>query len=124
MLVGTTIEPDTTAEPEAPLSTVPELTILGIDINVLKQPSVFAPVVLSLAAFVLVLGSSIFLGMGHAADGSSADNIYRVLLASQLPVVIFRVVRRVQTYPSETLGILAIQGAAAFLAFAVHFILT
>jgi hypothetical protein len=124
MLLGTTIEPGTTAEPEAVQSTTPEPKILWIDINSLKQPSAFVPVALSLAAFLLVLGNSIFLGMGHAKEGSITDSIFQVLMGAQLPVVIFLAVRRLRRYPRETLGILTVQGAAAFLAFAVDFILT
>ena len=124
MLVGTTIESGTTAEPEAAQSAAPEPKILWIDLKSLKQPSAFVPVALSLAAFLLVLGNSIFLGMGHAEPGSTTDDIFQVLMSAQFPVVIFLIVRRLRRYTNETLGILAVQGAAAFLAFAVDFILT
>lgn len=124
MRFGTTIEPGMTAEPDITESTAPEPKILWTEISALKQPSAFVPIVLSLAAFLLVLGNSIFLGMGHAAEGSTTDNIFRVLIGAQLPVVIFRILRRAHGYPKETLGVLAMHAAAAFLALSVDFILT
>jgi len=124
MSFGTTIGPGTTTEPEAlESSTPPERKVLWIDIDSLKQPSAFVPVILSLSAFLMVLGNSIFLGMGHLAAGSSTDNIFQVLMGAQGPVIIFMIVRRLRSHPKETFGILTVQGAAAFLAFAVDFIL-
>ena len=125
MSLGRIIESERTAEPEAlENSAPPERMVLWIDIDSLKQPSAFVPVALSLAAFLMVLGNSIFLGMGHLQKGSPTDNIFQVMMGAQFPVVIFLIVRRLRRYPRETLGILSVQGAAAFLAFAVDFILT
>jgi len=124
MSFGTTIDPVTTTEPEALESSIPpERKVLWIDIDSLKQPSAFVPVILSLSAFLMVLGNSIFLGMGHLAAGSPTDNIFQVIMGAQVPVVIFLIVRQLRRYPKETLGILSVQGAAAFLALAVDFIL-
>jgi hypothetical protein len=80
----------------------------------LKQPSAFLPVAMSVAALVVVLVSVTLFGAAHEADEGTAAHLWELLVAGQLPVVAFFAIRWLPRAPRSALPVLAVQ-ALAFL---------
>jgi hypothetical protein len=57
--------------------------------RLLKQPSAFVPVALSLAALGTVLLHLARFGVTHEPDEGAAAHIWQLLMAVQLPVIAF-----------------------------------
>jgi hypothetical protein len=55
----------------------------------IKQPSAFLPLAMSLAALALVLGHAVIFGIVHQADEGTAAHIWQILMAVQLPIVAY-----------------------------------
>jgi uncharacterized membrane protein len=90
----------------------------------MKHPSTFVPVAMSLLALAVVIGHAAIYGIAHEADEGVAAHIFQILMAAQLPVIVFLIVTRLRREPLETLRVLAVQAAAAFAAFTAVFFLT
>jgi len=92
--------------------------------SLLKQPSAFFPLAMSLAALALVLGHAAMFGVVHEADEGTPAHIFQILMAAQVPVVAFFAIKWLPRTPRETLQVLALQAGAVFAAFAAVFFLT
>lgn len=90
----------------------------------MKQPSAFLPLAMSLSALALVLGHVAIFGIVHETDEGTAAHLFQLLMAAQLPVVLFFAIKWLPRAPKQTLQVLALQAAAAFAAFASVFFLT
>src|SRR5919206_1948557 len=86
-----------------------------MNISIMKQPSAFIPVVMSLAALAIVLGYIAMFGAAREADEGTAAHLWQLLMAGQVPVVAFFAVKWLPRTPRQALPILALQ-AVAFLA--------
>ena len=89
----------------------------------LKHPSAFLPVAMSLAALTTVL---IFIGLhGTApqADEGAAAHLWQLLMAAQAPIVLFFAIKWVPESPRQAVPILALQILAALAAMAPVFLL-
>lgn len=89
----------------------------------LKHPSAFLPVAMSLAALTTVL---IFIGLhGTApqADEGAAAHLWQLLMAAQVPIVLFFAIKWVPEFPRQAVPILALQILAALAAMAPVFLL-
>lgn len=90
---------------------------------IIKQPSAFLPVVMSLVALAVVLGHVVMFGAAREADEGTAAHIFQLLMAAQVPIVAFFAVRRLPQAPRYALPVLALQAGAAFVALApVYFL--
>ena len=87
----------------------------------IKKPSAFLPLVMSLAALVLVLGYIALFGVVHETDEGTAAHIWQLLMVAQVPIIAFFAFKYVLHKPKQTLLILAIQIAAALIACAPVF---
>ena len=87
-----------------------------MDVSLIKQPSGFAPVVMSLAALSLVLGYLAAHGVVHEADEGTAAHLWQLLMAGQAPVIIYFAVKWLPASPGRALPVLALQVAAALAA--------
>jgi len=76
----------------------------------LKHPSAFLPVAMSLGALAKV-------------DEGAAAHIWQLLMAAQVPIVLFFAVKWVPRAPGRAVAILALQMAAALAAMAPVFLL-
>jgi hypothetical protein len=92
--------------------------------SILKQPSAFFPLVMSLAALALVLGHFAVFGIVHEADEGAAAHIWQILMAAQIPIVAYFAVRWLPQNPRQALLVLALQAAAGLASFASVFFLT
>lgn len=90
----------------------------------MKQPSAFVPVAMSLAALAIVVGHAAIFGITSPSGSALLTRTFQVLMAAQLPVVLFLAVTRFRRDPRPTARVLAVQAAAALAALAADFLLT
>jgi hypothetical protein len=89
--------------------------------SLLKRPSAFVPVAMSLAALGMVIGVLNTQGPAPQADEGTAAHLWQLLMAAQLPIVAFFAFRWVPRSPRQALPILALQVVAALAAMATVF---
>jgi hypothetical protein len=90
---------------------------------ILKHPTAFLPITLSLCALATVLVFLVLHGPAPQVDEGAAAHIWQLLMAAQVPVVVIFMITWVQKFPKQTLLILAIQVTAALTAMApVYFL--
>jgi hypothetical protein len=86
--------------------------------TILKQPSAFLPVAMSLAALATVLAHLAMFGVVREADEGAAAHIWQLLMIAQVPIVAFFAIKWVPRTPRQALTILALQAGAALAALA------
>jgi hypothetical protein len=89
----------------------------------LKRPSAFLPVVMSLGALATVVVFVIRHGPAPQADEGTAAHIWQLLMAGQVPIVVFFAIKWLPRSPLRALRILALQLGAALVAMAPVFLL-
>jgi len=82
-----------------------------------KLPSAIAPVAMSVAALSLVLGHVALFGIVHETDEGTAAHIYQLLMAGQVPVIGYFILRYVPRQPARACWVVVAQIAAAAMAF-------
>ncbi len=90
---------------------------------VLKHPSAFLPVAMSLGALATVLGFLTLNGPAPQADEGTAAHVWQILMAAQVPIVVFFAFKWVPQSPRQAVPILALQVGAALVAMAPVFLL-
>ena len=91
--------------------------------SLMKQPSAFVPVVLSLGALAVVVFHIALFGVARQADEGAEAHLWQLLMAAQVPVVAFFALKWLPRAPGRALGILALQAGAALAALAPVFLL-
>ena len=91
--------------------------------SLIRQPSAFLPVALSLVALALVLGHVTLFGVIHEADEGTAAHIWQILMAAQVPIMAFFAIKYLPQKPKQALLVLAFQIVAALTACAPVFFL-
>ena len=91
--------------------------------TLLKRPSAFLPVAMSLLALAIVLVFLASHGPAPQADEGAAARVWQLLMAAQVPIVLYFAVRWVPEAPREAVPILALQLAAAVAALTPVFLL-
>lgn len=77
--------------------------------TMLKQPSGFLPITMSLAAIVeIVLYVAIF-GITQQEDEGTAAHIFQLLIVLQLPIMIFFAAKWLPKFPKQAIWVLALQ---------------
>ncbi len=89
----------------------------------LRQPSAFLPVAMSLVALALVLGHVALFGVVHEADEGTVAHIWQILMAVQVPIIVFFAIKYVPQKPKQALLVLALQIVAGLTACAPVFFL-
>jgi len=89
----------------------------------MKNPSAFLPLTMSFAALATVLIHITLFGIARQADEGTAAHIWQLLMAGQIPIIGFFVVKWLPRTPIHALAVLALQGGAALAALAPVFIL-
>jgi uncharacterized membrane protein len=96
--------------------------------NMFKHPSAFLPVAMSLAALAVVLVPIVTLGVarveaGRGADEGAVAHLWQLLMAGQVPIVAFFIIKWLPQSPRPALLVLAFQVGAALAAMApVYFL--
>ena len=89
----------------------------------LRQPSAFLPIAMSVAALILVVVSVTLYGAAREADEGTAAHLWQLLVAGQLPIVAFFAIRWLPRSPRSALPVLAVQALALLAALApVYFL--
>jgi hypothetical protein len=92
--------------------------------SILRQPSAYLLLALSLAALVLVLGHAAVFGIVHEADEGAAAHIWQTLMAAQLPILAYFVIKWLPSRPRESLLVLALLAGTWLANFAAIYWLT
>ena len=92
-------------------------------LTLLKHPSAFLPVAMSLAALVTVLVFLALHGPAPQPDEGAAAHLWQLLILLQIPIVMFFAIKWVSRFPRQALPILVLQVAAALAAMAPVFLL-
>jgi hypothetical protein len=91
--------------------------------TLMKQPSAFLPVAMSLAALATVLVHIVLVGTAREADEGTAAHIWQLLMALQVPIIAFFAIKWLPRAPRRALLILTVQAGAALVALAPVFFL-
>jgi hypothetical protein len=92
--------------------------------KILRNPSAFIPVAMSLTALALVLGRVAMSGTGPEVmvngrpDEGATAHLFQLLMAGQLPVLAFFAIKWLPRAPVRTIGVLALQAGAVLAAIA------
>jgi len=89
----------------------------------LKHPTAFLPMAMSFAALATVLMFVAVHGTAPQADEGAAAHLWQLLMAAQVPIVLFFVIKWLPQSPRQALPILRLQVRAALAAMAPVFLL-
>lgn len=97
--------------------------------TIVRKPSAFVPLAMSLTALALLGVAYVFaLARGQAGlvrepDEGAIAHLWQILMAGQLPVLAFFVIKWLPRAPKQTLCVLALQAGAVLAAMApVYFL--
>jgi len=95
-----------------------------MDFSTLKRPSAWTPLAMSLAALALVLGYLAFYGIPRrGGDEGATAHTWQLLMAGQLPVIAYFVLRWLPQDPRKSVPVLLLQAVAAVAALAPVYLL-
>ena len=89
----------------------------------MKKPSAFLPMAMSLIALATVMIHIALFGVGRQADEGAAAHIWQILMAAQIPIMAFFAIRWLPQTPRQALLVLTLQVGAALSALAPVFFL-
>lgn len=82
----------------------------------IAQPSALIPISMSGLAFALCLGYAAIFGTARQADEGTAAHLWQLLMAGQVPVILYFAIRWMPRAPRTALWILLAQIGAALAA--------
>jgi len=91
--------------------------------SLLKHPSAYVPVLMSFGALAAVAIYVAMHGSAPQLDEGAAAHIWQLLMAAQIPIVLYFVVKWLPQSPREALPVLALQVGAGLAAAAPVFLL-
>ena len=86
-----------------------------------RRPSAFVPMAMSVTALAIVLGHIAIYGAAREADEGTAAHLWQILMAGQLPVLAFFAIKWLRRAPRQALGVLALQAGAVLASMAPVF---
>lgn len=89
--------------------------------SVSKQPSALLPLAMSLTALVMVLGFVTIYGHGRQPDEGAVAHLWQILMAGQVPIMLFFAIRWWPRARRQTLYVLAEQVGAVLASVGVVF---
>ena len=102
------------------------VSIIGKELKMkllIKKPSAFLPLAMSLTALATVLIHIAFFGVARQTDEGAAAHIWQILMAAQIPIIAFFAIRWLPQTPRQALLVLTLQVGAALSALAPVFFL-
>jgi hypothetical protein len=94
-----------------------------VTLSILRKPSAFLPIAMSLAALATVLVHVAVFGPAREVDEGTAAHLWQFLMAAQVPIVAFFAIKWLPQTPRAALLVLAMQGGAMLAALAPVFLL-
>jgi hypothetical protein len=85
-------------------------------VSIIKQPSAVIPIVMSMAALATVIYHIVTFGTAPQADEGATAHLWQLLMAGQIPLVVFYAVKWLPRTPRTALPVLAVQIGAALAA--------
>jgi len=76
--------------------------------SLFREPSVWLPFALALAALALVLGHAAIFGVVHETDEGAAAHSWQILMAGQLPILAYFIFKWLPKRPVESLQVLGL----------------
>ncbi len=90
--------------------------------SVVRRPSGFLPMAMSVAALGVVMVQLINSGAARQPDEGAAAHLWQILMAGQAPILAFFAFKWLPRAPKQSLGVLALQvGAVLAAAAPVYF---
>ena len=89
--------------------------------TMLKKPSAFVPIVMSLTALVLVIIHISLYGVARQTDEGTAAHLFQLLMGLQVPILVFFAIKWLPRHPRQALEVMALQALAALAALAPVF---
>jgi hypothetical protein len=80
--------------------------------SVIRKPSAFIPVIMSLTALTLVLIHIAHFGAGREPDEGPTAHLWQLLMGLQLPVLAFFAIKWLPRAPRQTLYVMGLQAGA------------
>ena len=93
-------------------------------VSLIKQPSALLLLAMSFAALTLVLGHAAVFGVLHEVDEGTAAHIWQILMAAQLPILLYFILKWLPRQPRQSLQILALLAGTWLANFAAVYWLT
>ena len=90
---------------------------------ILKNPSAFLPLVMSFGALATVIIYVAMFGTARQADEGTAAHIWQILMAGQIPIIMFFTLKWLPRTPKQALLVLVLQGSAVLMALAPVYLL-
>ena len=81
-------------------------------VPLLRRPSAFLPLAMSLAALGVVIAHVVLVGTQPQADEGAAAHLWQLLMAAQLPIILWFAARWLPESPRQALLVLSLQLAA------------
>jgi|ERR1700680_1713925 len=91
--------------------------------TIIKRPSAFLPVAMSLAALVTLFVAFVTSGLVRETDEGAAAHIWQLLMGGQIPIVAFFAIKWLPQAPRQALYVLALQVGVAIAALAPVYLL-
>jgi hypothetical protein len=89
--------------------------------KMIRQPSGYLPMAMSLVALALVLGHILMFGIAREADEGAAAHMFQLLMVAEVPILAFFAIKWLPRFPRQALQVLALQAAAGLAALAPVF---
>ncbi len=80
--------------------------------QIARKPSAFLPLGMSIAALAIVSFHMMIYGVEREIDEGSAAHIFQVLMAAQVPIVIYFAIKFVPRHSTQAVKVLVLQGLA------------
>lgn len=90
----------------------------------IKMPSAYIPLIMSLAALALVIGHALVYGVVHEVDEGAAAHIFQILMAFQVPIIGYFTLKWMPKRLKEAFMVLALEAVLWAAAFAAVYFLT
>ena len=91
--------------------------------TMIRRPSAFGPILMSLAALSIVLVFLAVRGPAPQKDEGAAAHMWQLLMVCQLPMIAFFAVKWIPQLPKQAIEVLGLQLLAAVAAIAPVFLL-
>jgi hypothetical protein len=88
-----------------------------------QRPSAFLPLGMSIIALAMVLSTVAIYGVVRDPDEGAVAHLWQLLMAGQMPIILFFAIKWLPRAPRQTLYVLAQQAGAALASIALVFFL-
>lgn len=95
-----------------------------MNLELLKKPSAFLPILMSLAGLGLVLVHVAIYGIVHEDDEGTPAHLFQLLMVVQAPILLFFAAKWLPRAPRKAIIVISLQGLAIVAALTAVFFLT